>query len=191
MTHTINEHLTNLLIAEEDIFMVVGISNNRVDNLQSIGRWFTRNPETHFKYIRGRLTDKKSKLNLKLLKTLYPNIRFVTTIDNPWCRLYQIYNNYPATKKKFLSLTNFVKLVQLIPHLCANILDNYPLDNSIIILRNEHIKYDFAKFSKSSTAEFLETENVDYRNFFDSESNDIICSIFRKDIEFFYPDLSS
>lgn len=189
MTYTINEHLTNLSIAEDDIFMLFGIPNNKIDNLQLIGRWFVRNPATNFKFLQGQLTDERSKLNLELLKTLYPNVRFITTIDNPWCRLYQTYDSYSETKKKILSLTNFVKMVTLIPKLNVNILDNYPLDNSIIILRNEYIKDDFARFSKSSTAVFLDTGNVDYRNFFDSESNCIIRSIFRRDIEFFYPEL--
>lgn len=185
MTYTINEHLTNSSIAEDDIFMAVSISNNRVDNLQLIGRWFTRNPETHFKYIRGRLRDKSSKLNLNLLKTLYPNVRFITTIDNPWRRLYQTYN------KKFVSSKNFVKIIPLILQLNLNILDNYPPDRSIIFLRNEYIASDFSIFSKSSNVLFSDPDPVDYRQFFDAESNNIICSIFQKDIEFFYPELLS
>jgi hypothetical protein len=82
-------------------------------------------------------------------------------------------------------------MVPHVPHLNVNILDNYPLDNSIIILRNEYINDDFAKFSKSSNATFLDIEPIDYRNFFDSESNNIIQSIFQKDIKFFYPELLS
>ena len=191
MTYTINEHLINSSIADEDIFMVFGIPNNRIDNLHLIGRWFTRNPQTHFRYIQGRLKDKVSKLKLELLKTLYPNVRFITTIDNPWCRLYQTYSSYFTTKKTSVSLTNFIKMVPHVPHLNVNILDNYPLDNSIIILRNEYINDDFAKFSKSSNATFLDIEPIDYRNFFDSESNNIIQSIFQKDIKFFYPELLS
>jgi hypothetical protein len=170
------------------MFMVFSVPNNRIDNLHLIGRWFTRNPQTHFRYIQGRLKDKVSKLNLELLKTLYPNVRFITTIDNPWCRLYQ---TYATTKKTSSGLKNFIKILPHIPHLSVNILDNYPLDDSIIILRNEYINDDFTKFSKSSNVTFLDTETIDYRNFFDSESNNIIQSIFQKDIKFFYPELSS
>lgn len=191
MTYTINEHLINSSIADEDIFMVFGIPNNRIDNLHLIGRWFTRNPQTHFRYIQGRLKDKVSKLNLELLKTLYPNVRFITTIDNPWCRLYQTYNSHSTTKKTSNSLKNFIKILPHIPNLSVNILDNYPPDDSIIILRNEYINDDFVKFSKSSNATFLDTEPIDYRNFFDPESNSIIQSIFQKDIKFFYPELLS
>jgi hypothetical protein len=187
MTYTINEHLINSSIADKDMFMVFSVPNNRIDNLHLIGRWFTRNPQTHFRYIQGRLKDKISKLNSELLKTLYPNVRFITTIDNPWCRLYHYY----TIKKKSVSLTNFIKILPHIPNLSINILDNYPPDDSIIILRNEYINDDFAKFSKSSNATFLDTEPIDYRNFFDPESNNIIQSIFQKDIKFFYPELLS
>lgn len=189
MTYTINEHLTNSSIAEDDIFMVFGIPNNKIDNLQLIGRWFKRNPETHFKYIRGSLKNTSSKLNLQLLKTLYPKVRFITAIDNPWCRIYHIHHVHPVFNK--ISLKNFVKLISSLPSYCVNLLDLYPPDKSIIFLRNEYIETDFIKFSKSSNAVFTLPETINYRRLFDKESNDLIRLIYQKDLSFFYPELLS
>lgn len=180
--------MTNSLISDEDIFTLFGTPDNSTDHLQSIGRWFTRNPQTHFRYIQVQLKDQRSKLNLDLLKTLYPKVRFVTTVDNPWCRLYHMHNIHPKFSK--MALEHFVKFISLWPAYCRNLIDLYPPDKSIIFLRNEYIDNDFSKFSNLSNVDiFSETDLIDYRTFFDSESDNIVLRIFQKDIEFFYPEL--
>lgn len=190
MTYTINEHLTNLKIADEDIFMMFGISNCDFDNLKFIGRWFKSSPSTCFRYVLGRLHNEK-KLHLDKLKTLYPNVRFVTLINNPWYRVYRAHSVYQK-KHQVITLNIFVKLLSTFPGMCPNILTSFPADNSIIFLRNEHIDHDFTNFSKSSNNPiFLKSDSLDYQQFFDEDSNDKILSLFQKDIEFFYPELSS
>jgi hypothetical protein len=146
MTYTINEHLTNLKIADEDIFMVFNIPNCDFNNLKFIGRWIRSNPSTCFRYVLGKLKDNK-KLNLDKLKTIYPNIKFITLINDPWYRVYQAHAEYQK-KYKVTTLNIFVKMLSAFPGMCPNILTSFPADNSIIFLRNEHIDHDFANFSK-------------------------------------------
>jgi hypothetical protein len=167
--------------------MLLGIPNNKNDHLKTISYWLKRNPATCFRYVEGRL--KHTIIGLSQLKIAYPNVRFITTINDPWHQLFHIYKNYINLTKKFINLKQFVQLVALDPTLCPSILDDYPLDDSIIILRNEYIETDFAKFSKSSNAGFTLTSPVDYRKLFDEESNNLICSIYQNDISFFYPEL--
>lgn len=187
MTYTQTEHLNNFPIIDEDIFMLFEIYNNRFNNLKNIGRWFKMNPSTCFRYIHGQLKDNRHNLNLDRLKLLYPNVRFITTIDNPWYHLYNIYITHPTFSKMLLA--NFIKIASVHYQYRRNLLDFYPPDKSIIFLRNEYIASDFSIFSKSSNILFQDPDPVDYRTFFDDKSNDIICSIFQKDIEFFYPEL--
>jgi len=189
MTYTINEHLSSSSIAADEIFMLFGISNNKIDHLKTISYWFKKNPSTCFRIVEGRLKHTIS--GLSRLKTVYPNVRFITTIDNPWQRLFQIYRNYLNHTKKFIDLNEFVQLVASDLTLCPNILDDYPLDDSIIILRNEHIETDFTNFTKSSDAVFTLTNPVDYRKLFNKDTNDCIRSIYQKDLSFFYPKLLS
>jgi hypothetical protein len=187
MTYTINEHLASSSIADDDIFMLFGLPNNKFDHLKAIGYWFKKNPKTCFRYLEGRL--KNTITGLSQLKTVYPNVRFITTINDPWQQLFYVYKKYLNHTKKFITLKQFVQLVASDMSLCPSILDDYPLDNSIIILRNEYIETDFAKFSKSSDASFTLTDPVDYKKLFDEESNNLICSIYKNDISFFYPEL--
>jgi hypothetical protein len=167
--------------------MLFGIPNNNIDHLKTISYWFKGNPSTCFRMVEGRLKNTIS--GLSQLKITYPNVRFITTINNPWYRLFQIYTDFPRNERKFANLKQFVQLVVSDPTLCPNILDVYPLDNSIIILRNEYIETDFTKFTESSDAVFTLTNPVDYRKLFDKQSNDLIRSIYQKDLNFFYPEL--
>lgn len=189
MTYTINEHLSSLSIADNDIFMLFGIPNNNVANLAAIIYWFRKNPATCFRYLEGRVKNTVS--GLSHLKNLYPNVRFITAINDPWLRLFQIYTDSVRHKRKFTDLKQLVRSVALDPTLCPNILDNYPLDDSIIFLRNEYIETDFIKFSKSSEAVFTLPKPIDYRRMFDKESSYLIRSIYQKDLSFFYPELLS
>lgn len=184
MTYTINEHLSNLSIADDDIFLLFKIPNNNIDNLATITNWLRRNPATCFRYVDGRLKNTSSRLSH--LKNLYPNVKFITTVNDPRLRLLQSYKHY---KQKSVSLKQFVQLVASDTAICSNILDNYPPDNSIIFLRNEYIASDFAKFSKSSDVVFTLTKPMDYKKLFDAESNDLIRSIYQKDLSFFYPEM--
>ena len=187
MTYTINEHLSSLSIADDDIFMLFGITNNDVDNLAAIIYWFRKNPSTCFRYLEGRVKNTVS--GLSHLKNLYQNVRFITTVNNPWVRLFQVFSDYTRYERKFTNLKQLVQLVASDITICPNILDDYPLDNSIIFLRNEYIENDFTQFSKSSDAVFTVTNTMDYRRLFDKESNDLIRSIYQKDLSFFYPEM--
>jgi hypothetical protein len=169
--------------------MLFGIPNNNIDHLKTISYWFKGNPSTCFRIVEGRLKHTIS--GLSQLKITYPNVRFITTINNPWYRLFQIYKNYLNHKKQFTDLNQFVQLVASDPTLCPNILDDYPLGNSIIILRNEYIETDFTKFTESSDAVFTLTKPADYRKLFNKDSNDLIRLIYQKDLSFFYPELQS
>lgn len=190
MTYTLNEHLNSFPIADDKIYLLVNISaSDALANSKCIGRWFKSNLSTRFRYLINKLQDKRNELNLGQLKTLYPNVTFIGIIDNPWHHLYHIHNTHPTFSK--MSLTHFIKLVSVRPRYRCNLLDLYPPDSSIIFLRNEYIANDFSIFSKSSNVLFPDQDIVDYRKFFDAESNNIICSIFQKDIEFFYPELLS
>lgn len=190
MTYTHREHLNNFPITDDNTYLLVNISSNTaLTNSKCIGRWFKSNLSTRFRYIINKLQDKRTNLNLGQLKMLYPNVRFIGTIDNPWHHLYSIYNTHPTFRK--MSLAYFIKIASVHPLYRCNLLDLYPPDDSIIFLRNEYIANDFSIFSKSSNVLFPDPDPVDYRRLFDSESNDIICSIYQKDIEFFYPELLS
>lgn len=190
MTYTLNEHLNNFPIADDKIYLLVNISaSTALANSKCIGRWFKSNLSTRFRYFTNKLQDKRNNLTLGQLKTLYPNVTFIGTIDNPWYHLYHIHNTHSTFSK--MSLVRFIKIISVYSPYCQNLLDLYPPDDSIIFLRNEYIADDFSIFSKSSNILFPNPDPVDYRKFFDTQSNDIICSIFQKDIEFFYPELLS
>lgn len=131
-------------------------------------------------------------VDLRVLKDYYPYAQIITTVSNPWTRIFKLYSDYLKHTK--ISLDDFVLIIEDDKSLKRNQYDyifNQNPQGADFIFRNEFIEQDFLKFSKIWKNPILfkkEQEfNFNHKLFFKPDSQKIIENIFKKDIEFFYP----
>lgn len=128
---------TNLYPVPNDsifTFLILKYSNFY---LKKIGYWLRRNEATRFNLIRDNEIQKNF-VTSDFIKQLYPSVKIITTVTNPWFLVYEEYKNY---KKQNLSLT----MDEFIENYKPNG-QNLFIEKADYIFRNEYIEEDFEPF---------------------------------------------
>lgn len=149
------------------------------------------NYETKYKIIKDTFSFYNF-VNLNILKNYYPYAQIITTVTNPWTRVFKYYSEYLKHTK--ISLDEFVLILENDKSLKRNQYEyifNQNPQGAEFIFRNEFIDQDFLKFSNiwKNPIHFKKTQefNFNHKLFFKPASQKIIEDIFKKDIEYFYP----
>lgn len=173
----------------KDLYYFLGIPGNNYHS-RDVDKYLRENVKTRFHYILDReLSGNES--NLSLIKTLYPNIKVLTVVVNPWTRFYRSFNslNIKIEMNAFIKLlpknrNPKIKITQF--QLIHQNSENFQLD---YFLRSEYIQTDFQNFKKSlgDNSEFNEFQRVDlnHKKHFNLQSREIIKEIYKEDFEYF------
>lgn len=173
----------------KDYYTLFTVPGNS-EHARVIDEWMRHNPSTRFQYILDRELIGKT-YNLKLTKTLYPGVKVLATVINPWSRFYKLYTQ----------LNSLIDINTVTHVLCNNIhsklrttqfesiffeSEGFELD---FVFRSECIDKDFNNFKNHLTDKSIPIQfknfNFDHKHLFDKKSQDIIREIYRKDFEYF------
>jgi hypothetical protein len=177
----------------------------------SIKNWFANAGNARFRFIRD-LDIENEFYNLKQISELYPEIKTIGIVLNPWARMRQAFVNFnelkAAGKTKYsldvelldkVELDNFEKFI--------NQLSEFPQDKNLwfnittplmawlscnnsqtdYILRGEHLEEDFKPIQEYFCTEFplVLKPNIEYKEFYNTKTKKIISKLFKEDIETF------
>ena len=175
-----------------------------------IYKWAEKDPNAVFRFIRD-VEIEEDRLTIKEVNELYPGVKVIGAVANPWARALWAYNitidppvGYPGVEQvskyfKNIDFTSFdaylnsVEQCEIIntkahPTTPQSTWLNYDGINVDYVLRVEHLNEDF-KFLQ----EYFETDaplgvddfKINYKQYYTSTTKNIIEKYFKKDIELY------
>lgn len=169
------------------LFYPGGLPNNN----QTIHNWLKDNPNTRFNYIVD-IEAFNNTFSVHEVKNLYPGITTITTVVNPWTKVFRTYMHLLSTKQIRLSINDFVSKLDKSSIAAKNFSDYLDVskDKVDFILRDENIEKDFVNVSKyfNSIDVPITFDKKEYNHkdkFYNQQSIEIIKHLFKNDIEYF------
>jgi hypothetical protein len=161
------------------------------ENNQTIHNWLRDSPNTRFKYIVD-IEAFNYKFSVPKVKNLYPGIMTITTVVNPWTKVFRTYKYLLSTKQIRVSINDFVSTLDKSSIAAKNFSDyiDTSKDQVDFILRDEYIEEDFLKVSDyfDSTDIPIVFDKKEYHHkdkFYNQQSIEIIKHLFKNDIDYF------
>lgn len=158
---------------------------------QIIHNWLKDNPTTRFNYIVD-IEAFNNKFSVPEIKDLYPGITIITTVVNPWTKIFRTYKHLLLTKQIQLSINDFVSTLDETSLAAKNFCEylDTSKDQINFILRNEYIEEDFVKvaehFNSATIPIVFDKKDFNHKTkFYNEQSIEIIEKLFKKDIEYF------
>jgi hypothetical protein len=160
------------------------------DYSKIVDQWMRNDANTRFQYVLDREFLGKT-YNLSLIKTLYPGVKVLTIVVNPWTRFYRDFLSLKVnsdlnlhTHMIYKSKNSKIKKTQY-DLIFSNSLEH----NLDFFFRSEHIEKDFQNFkssldNESNPIQFNKVA-LDHKNLFNAQSQEIIREIYQKDFEYF------
>jgi len=177
-----------------------------------IKKWFMQSGNAKFRYIQDKEFEREF-CNLKKIDDVYPGIKTVGIMFNPWARMYHGYNTLCEMKARndnsymdlsIFELDSFDKFIHSVPkrqiiepfafNLSTPMSDwySYQTDSEIrtvdYMLQAENIVEDFKNLQEyfcTSEPLCIEFELPDYRKFYNKKTKAIVAEVFKEDIERF------
>lgn len=195
---------------DTSFFMCLNIAGTGM-NRSAINSWFSVVPAAKFRFINDpEVLD--DNLNLKTVLDIYPGVKTIAIVSNPWARVKYMWDclNDMKTANPMMQLaqdvpqTDFESFVRAIPSMTTNVAGTrwfapitpqvdwvkYTDDNGVehkvdYILKNENLEEGFQAIKDYflSDMPLPATEATpDYRDFYTGETKQIVADIFARDI---------
>jgi hypothetical protein len=178
----------------------------------TVKRWFSQNTAAKFRYIRDMELEKEF-WNIEQVNDMYPGIKTISVVVNPWKRMYYAYTQLCKMKSSgdtsyldisILKLDSFDDFINSLPTMEP--IDSYwftlatPLSKWFdyaedgrgktvdYILKDSTIKEDFQSLQDyfcTDTPLDLPKKLPSYKKFYNKQTKAIVADIFREDIERF------
>jgi hypothetical protein len=173
----------------KNFYHLLSIPENN-DYSRLIDEWFRNNSTTRFQYVLDREFLGKS-YNLSTIKNLYPTIKVLTIVINPWTRFYRLFKSVKTSFEinAFIYLIHKNKDSNLRKTQFDLMFSNGECEILDFYLRSEFIESDFETFKNSINSDDypinFKTFNFNHKHLFNKQSQDIIREMYQKDFEYF------
>ena len=168
----------------------------------SVKSWLLNNDAAKFRYIRDYEIESEF-WNVAQVNEVYPGIKTIAIVINPWARMYYAYQQLLEMKSledprlgdlSQLELDSFTKFIKNLPATSSKIGDFWfsittPIckwiENADYILIDTSLQQDFRPIQDYflSDSELVVTEELpNYKEFYNNTTREIVATVFKEDI---------
>ena len=168
----------------------------------SVKSWLLNNDAAKFRYIRDYEIESEF-WNVAQVNEVYPGIKTIAIVINPWARMYYAYQQLLEMKSledprlgdlSQLELDSFTKFIKNLPATSSKIGDFWfsittPIcnwiENADYILIDTSLQQDFRTIQDYflSDSELVVTEELpNYKEFYNNTTREIVATVFKEDI---------